>query len=65
MTLACVYGVSTPREAQLGQLAGVYYLDDLLTEPMTLIDGALQVPSGPGMGMEVDLEKVAKYTLAD
>lgn len=65
VTLACVYGVSTPREAQLGQLAGIYYLDDLLTEPMTLVDGAIQVPNGPGMGMEVDLEKVAKYTLPD
>ena len=58
-------GVSTPREAQLGQLACIYYLDDLLTEPMTLVDGALQVPSGPGMGMEVDLEKIAKYALPE
>lgn len=63
VTLACVYCVSTPAEALEGRLAGIYYRDDLLTEPMVLKDGELVVPTGPGMGMQIDADKVAKYTL--
>ncbi len=61
VSLACVVPVSTPVEAQHGQLAGIYYRDDLLKTPFRLVDGAVQVPEGPGMGAEVDEEKVQRY----
>ena len=61
-TLSCVIPVSTPAEAQHGQVAGIYYKDDLLTAPMTLADGALALPRGPGMGMKVDEAKVRRFT---
>ena len=32
--LSCVVPVSTPAEAQSGQIAGIYYKDDLIAEPM-------------------------------
>ncbi len=64
VTLSCVIPVSTPAEAQHGQLAGIYYKDDLLAEPMILIDGALTLPTGPGMGMRLDPEKVNRYALS-
>jgi muconate cycloisomerase len=59
--LSCVVPVSTPQEAQHGQVGGIYYKDDLLKTPFKLVDGAIEVPDGVGMGMEVDESKVEKY----
>ncbi|WAX98316.1 mandelate racemase (plasmid) [Aminobacter sp. NyZ550] len=64
-TLSCVIPISTPAEAQHGQVGGIYYKDDLLVEPMQVLDGAVVVPSGPGMGIDVDLAKVEKYRVRD
>jgi muconate cycloisomerase len=64
VTLSCVVPVSTPAEAQHGQVAGIYYRDDLITAPMRFVDGAIQVPEGPGWGMDVDRDKVERYTVA-
>jgi len=64
VTLPCVIPISTPLEAQNGQVAGIYYKDDLLVEPLRFVDGAVVVPSGPGMGIAVDEEKIVKYRLA-
>jgi muconate cycloisomerase len=61
VTLACVVPVSTPAEAQHGQVAGIYYKDDLIKTPFRLVDGAVQVPDGPGMGMDVDEAKIQRY----
>jgi muconate cycloisomerase len=61
VTLSCVIPVSTPAEAQHGQVAGIYYKDDLLAEPMVLHEGALTVPSKPGLGMALDPAKIQKY----
>lgn len=65
VTLSCVIPVSTPAEAQHGQVGGIYYKDDLLAEPMQFVDGAIVVPSGPGMGIEVDFTKIEKYRVRD
>jgi muconate cycloisomerase len=65
VTLSCVIPVSTPAEAQHGQVGGIYYKDDLLAEPMQFVDGAIVVPAGPGMGIEVDLGKIEKYRVRD
>lgn len=61
VTLSCVIPVSVPAEAQNGQIGGIYYKDDLLVAPMQLENGAIVVPDGPGMGIDVDLEKIKKY----
>jgi muconate cycloisomerase len=31
---------------------------------MRLIDGAVEVPTGPGMGIDVDPAKIEKYRVA-
>jgi muconate cycloisomerase len=62
--LSCVVPVSTPAEAQSGQIAGIYYKDDLIAEPMRYADGAVDLPAGIGMGIAVDEEKVRQYTVA-
>jgi muconate cycloisomerase len=36
-------------------------MDDIITESFRYEDGALVVPTGPGLGIELDEEKVAKY----
>ncbi len=64
VTLSCVVPVSTPAEAQHGQLAGIYYRDDLLAAPFRFVDGAIQVPDGPGWGIDVDAAKVERYGVA-
>ncbi|MHB0772937.1 mandelate racemase/muconate lactonizing enzyme family protein [Bradyrhizobium sp. 1.29L] len=65
VTLSCVIPISTPAEFQQGQVAGIYYKDDLLVEPMKVVDGAIVVPAGPGMGIEVDQKKIEKYWVRD
>jgi muconate cycloisomerase len=61
VTLSCVVPVSTPAEHQHGRIGGTYYKDDLIVEPMAFADGAIQVPTAPGMGIEVDEAKIEKY----
>lgn len=63
--LSCVVPVSTPAEAQSGQIGGIYYKDDLIKEPFKLVDGAIEVPQGPGMGIAVDEAKIEKYRVRD
>jgi muconate cycloisomerase len=63
VTLSCVVPVSTPAEAQSGQVAGIYYRDDLIAAPMHFADGAIEVPAGAGMGIAVDEAKVRKYAV--
>ncbi len=61
VTLSCVVPVSMPAEAQSGNVGGIYYTDDLIKAPFELRDGAVVVPDGPGMGIDVDEAKVEKY----
>jgi muconate cycloisomerase len=63
VTLSCVVPVSTPAAARRGRIAGIYYTDDLIAAPMDFSDGAIAVPTGPGMGIAADPEKLEKYRL--
>ena len=65
VTLSCVVPVSTPAAWQKGQIGGIYYRDDLIAEPMRLVDGAVEVPTGPGMGIDVDPAKIEQYRVAN
>src|SRR5258708_38660519 len=61
--LSCVVPVSTPAEAQTGQIAGIYYKDDLIAAPMRFSDGAIDLPIGVGMGIAVDAAKLPRYAV--
>jgi muconate cycloisomerase len=63
VTLSCVVPVSTPAQAQSGQVAGIYYTDDLIAAPMPFVDGAIEVAADAGMGIAVDEAKVRKYAV--
>jgi len=65
VTLSCVVPVSTPAEALNGQIGGIYYKDDLIAEPMRLVDGAIEVPTAPGMGIRVDEDKIETYRVRE
>jgi muconate cycloisomerase len=43
-------------------IAGAFYTDDLITQPFRYVDGALELPSGPGLGITVDQAKINRYT---
>jgi D-galactarolactone cycloisomerase len=34
---------------------------DLVTEPLNLVDGMVEVPTGPGLGIEIRRETIARY----
>lgn len=62
-TLPSVCPVTRPEGSAGSQIAGVYYLDDVVTEPFRFEDGKVMVPDGPGLGVEVDVEKLARYAV--
>jgi muconate cycloisomerase len=61
--LASVCPVNRPAEVYEGQIAGVYYLDDIVAEPFSYEDGCLLVPQSAGLGVKVDQRKLEKYSL--
>lgn len=63
-TLPSVAPVSRPEGAPGPEIAGIYYLDDLITEPFRFEQGYVLVPQGPGLGIEVDTDKLQKYAVS-
>ncbi|OGQ77200.1 MAG: hypothetical protein A3G40_13270 [Deltaproteobacteria bacterium RIFCSPLOWO2_12_FULL_57_22] len=60
-SLPCVVPVSTPKGKGKKGIAGIYYQDDIITEPFQYADGDIIVSSKPGLGIELDEEKVKFY----
>ena len=60
-SLACVVPVSTPMGKGKKGIAGIYYTDDIIAEPFEYADGELVVSTKPGLGVELDEEKVERY----
>jgi muconate cycloisomerase len=42
-------------------VAGKMYLDDIVSAPFTYRDGSLLAPMEPGLGIDLDMDKVANY----
>lgn len=61
VTFSCAMPISVPAEAQTGQMAGIVYRDDIIASAMTVRDGAIIVPQGPGLGIDVDPDKIERY----
>jgi muconate cycloisomerase len=59
--LPSVCPVTKPAGESGPEVAGVYYLDDVVTEPFRFAEGRVLVPEGPGLGIEVDDEKLRHY----
>ncbi len=63
VNLACVIPVTVPDAEASGRIAGIYYKDDIVTEPFEFADGAVKVSHRPGLGIELDEDKVERYRL--
>jgi muconate cycloisomerase len=63
VTYGCVVPVSTPKEKSKGGIAGIYYQDDIIKESFEYADGDVIVSSKPGLGIELDEEKLKQYRL--
>jgi L-alanine-DL-glutamate epimerase-like enolase superfamily enzyme len=55
--------VTSTAEMVVTKVAGHKYLDDLIKRPFRFENGLLYVPDGPGLGIEVDEAKIAKYRI--
>jgi muconate cycloisomerase len=48
------------------EMSGQFLLtDDFGSEPVPMVDGALVVPTAPGLGVDVDEEKLARHREGD
>jgi L-alanine-DL-glutamate epimerase-like enolase superfamily enzyme len=65
VTEAGVFPVTTLRESEPTRMAGKMYLDDIVTRPFEYRDGCLIVPDRPGLGVELDMSKVAEYRTSE
>src|SRR5437870_1188692 len=63
VTLGCVVPVSTPKGKGKKGIAGIYYQDDIITEAFDFADGDILVSSNPGLGIELDADKLKHYRL--
>ena len=63
--LPSVLPVSRPKGAAGPEIAGNYYRDDIITEPFRFEAGHVYRPTGPGLGIEVDEDKIRAYALRD
>lgn len=59
--LPCVIPINAPAGQQTNTTAGRYFEDDVVRAPFRYADGELLPLEGPGLGIEVDVEKVERY----
>jgi len=59
--LPCVIPINAPAGAAVTATAGRYFNDDIVTSPFGYSDGSLLSSELPGLGVEVDREKVEHY----
>jgi muconate cycloisomerase len=56
-----VITVNTLEGREQTKVGGVFYTDDVIVEPFKYEDGFLEVPDRPGLGVELDEEKMTRY----
>ena len=61
VVLPGVITINTLEGREQTKFGGVFYKDDVITEPFEYVDGCLKVPTGPGLGVELDPEKIERY----
>jgi len=63
ITLPGTIPVTSTAEIERTKVAGRKYMDDIIKLPFEYADGHLAVPNGPGLGIEVDEDKLRRYSL--
>jgi muconate cycloisomerase len=64
VTFACVVPVSTPKGKGKKGIGGIYYQDDILKEAFEFSDGDIVVSTRPGLGVELDEDKLRHYRVS-
>jgi len=64
VTIPSIIPVTTVAGQEQTQVAGRIYTDDIVAAPFAYKNGALRVPSGPGLGITVDEDRLARYRVA-
>jgi muconate cycloisomerase len=55
---------ATPNVVSAAEIHGSpFYVDDVAAQPFEIVDGSIEVPGRPGLGVEVDEDKVRKYRI--
>ncbi len=56
---------ATPNLVSAAEIRGnTAYIDDVVTEPLPVVEGCIPVPTTPGLGVTVDTDKVEHYRLS-
>ena len=63
--LPSVCPVSGSEDSDRPEIAGVYYTDDLINGSFGFEEGRVMAPAGPGLGVDVDADKVEKYSVTE
>jgi muconate cycloisomerase len=61
VSLASVIPISAPAGTHPYAVAGRYYEDDVISEPFAVRDGAILPLDRPGLGIEIDEARLARY----
>lgn len=61
VSLPCVIPLTAPKGTAPYSTAGHYYEDDVVTRPFAVAGGALLPPDGPGLGIEIDEDKLEAF----
>ena len=61
--LPSVCPVSKPKGRPGPEIAGIYYLDDIITESFEFKDGRVFRPQGAGLSITVDEDKIREYSV--
>jgi muconate cycloisomerase len=61
--LPSVCPVTKPKGCKGPEIAGIYYLDDIVKQAFDFVDGKVLRPQGVGLGVEVDDAKIKEYSL--
>lgn len=62
VVFGAAFGHTAKRAGELSNYLDM--TDDLLAEPLQIVDGAIRVPQVPGVGTQIDPEKLAKYRIS-
>ena len=63
-TVANLHLAAALAEVEYPNDSGLHYLsEDVLAEPQVVKDGAMRLPSGPGLGVSLDRQKLGKLAL--
>jgi len=57
------FATATPILSEANESAYHQLQDDVLIEPLELVDGMMAVPQGPGLGIEVDRAKIEQHAV--